>query len=323
MDQSVTWPGIRQYLSPAGLKASFEVNQALQAEYTRVYLEEFDATIITGAPPKTTEFFSVKPNLAYDYTTFKGVLAALDVWDVIRTMEGEAVLQLKYSAGFLDFIAAFDQTCNHASSRLEVIRVFASAYHRLHRTDDEGRFGGSWLREMISRLQRGPAAAARLGDLLFQVALFVRKTVEDGGGTSRDSESGISSPQIQFRLGPTLEVNMSVFDQRGQRVVYQYNAAGDINLDGVGNRAEFTEQLQKLQQEINRAREASALSEDAAAEGEYHLKKAAIEAKKPDADKGSLLKYLGAAKGVFEAAAAAGGLVTAISKALEVAQKLF
>jgi hypothetical protein len=116
---------------------------------------------------------------------------------------------------------------------------------------------------------------------------------------------------------------MSVFDQRGQHVTYQYNAAGNINLQSVSNRAEFTEELSKLETEVGRAKETNALSEETATDVEHQLRKARIEAKKPDAHKPTVLEYLRKAKTLIEGAAAAGGLVTAISKAAEVAQKVF
>ena len=42
---------------------------------------------------------------------------------------------------------------------------------------------------------------------------------------------------------------MAIFDQRGQRVTYQYNAAGDINFGAVQNRMDLVGELGKLQRE--------------------------------------------------------------------------
>lgn len=49
---------------------------------------------------------------------------------------------------------------------------------------------------------------------------------------------------------------MAVFDQRGQQVNYQYNAAGDINLDFVQNQTQLVEELGKLKAELSKAAEA-------------------------------------------------------------------
>jgi hypothetical protein len=66
--QSVTWPALETLLPHGVQRATFEVNQALQHEYSLIYLEEYDATIITGAPPKTTELLLSSADLSYDYT---------------------------------------------------------------------------------------------------------------------------------------------------------------------------------------------------------------------------------------------------------------
>ena len=128
----------------------------------------------------------------------------------------------------------------------------------------------------------------------------------------------------ELRVGPTVEVDkMSMFDQRGQQVTYQYNAAGDINFERVKDRNKFSEELQKLLQEVSKARNAHALAEEEASDAGHQLDKAAIEAKKQNGDKSTLVGYLTGAKKIFEGAAAAGGLVEAVSKAIELAHRLF
>jgi myo-inositol-1-phosphate synthase len=52
---------------------------------------------------------------------------------------------------------------------------------------------------------------------------------------------------------------MPVFDQRGQKVTYQYNAAGDINFGNVQNRADLISELKKLKDEISKAGEAEVI----------------------------------------------------------------
>ena len=48
---------------------------------------------------------------------------------------------------------------------------------------------------------------------------------------------------------------MPIFDQRHQKVTYQYNAAGDINFGAVQNKMDLVAQLEALQAELNRALE--------------------------------------------------------------------
>ena len=116
---------------------------------------------------------------------------------------------------------------------------------------------------------------------------------------------------------------MATFDQRGQQVTYQYNAAGDINFGAVQNRLDLVGELGKLQGEMTKARQAGVFDEGVATDAEYQLTKAVQEAKKPAPDKGTLLGHLGNAKTLVEGVAAAGGLVTALTKAAELVQQFF
>ena len=49
---------------------------------------------------------------------------------------------------------------------------------------------------------------------------------------------------------------MSVFDMRGQKVIYQYNEAHNINFGNVQNRTDLIGELEKLKNEISKAGEA-------------------------------------------------------------------
>src|SRR5437762_13756993 len=98
---------------------------------------------------------------------------------------------------------------------------------------------------------------------------------------------------------------MATFDQRGQRVTYQYNAAGNINIGGVQDRADLAGELEKLRAEVSKAREGSALDEDTATDAEYQMSKAVQQARKPEPDKKSLLDHINTAKSLIEGAAAA------------------
>ena len=116
---------------------------------------------------------------------------------------------------------------------------------------------------------------------------------------------------------------MAIFDQRGQHVTYQYNAAGDINFGAVQNRMDLVGELGKLQREMIQAKQAGVFDEGVATDAEYQLTKAVQEAKKPAPDKKTMLDHLTSAKTLVEGVAAAGGLVTALTKAVELVQQFF
>jgi hypothetical protein len=122
----------------------------------------------------------------------------------------------------------------------------------------------------------------------------------------------------------TLEgLAMTIFDQRGQHVTYQYNAAGNINFGAVQNRMDIVGELEKLRAEMSKAIAAGVFDEDVATDVDYQLTKAVQQAKKSAPEKNTLLAHLHSAKGLIEGIGAASGLVNALTKAAEVIQQFF
>jgi hypothetical protein len=119
------------------------------------------------------------------------------------------------------------------------------------------------------------------------------------------------------------EKDMSVFDQRGQKVKYQYNVAGDLNMEAVQSREEAVRQLEKLVAELQRAIQAGVIEGGATDAAQEHLKKAAEEAGQEAPDKEGILAHVDRAKTVIEGVAAAGGLVGSLVKAAEMVQNFF
>jgi hypothetical protein len=121
----------------------------------------------------------------------------------------------------------------------------------------------------------------------------------------------------------TWRKTMAVFDQRGQHVTYQYNAAGNINIGSAQNRIELISELEKLKAELSRAASAQVIDAEVVTDADYQITKAIQQAKKPDPDKNTITDHLKEAKALIEGVTAAGGLVTALSQAAEMVQKLF
>jgi hypothetical protein len=116
---------------------------------------------------------------------------------------------------------------------------------------------------------------------------------------------------------------MTIFDQRGQVVTYQYNSAGNVNFGSVSNVAQLGEQLARLRDEVARAREGKALDEESAADVDYHLGKAARGAA-ADGERPAILEHLGKVKTFLEKAGpAALGLLKGVVEAIGLARKLF
>lgn len=116
---------------------------------------------------------------------------------------------------------------------------------------------------------------------------------------------------------------MTIFDQRGQTVTYQYNVQGTINFGTVQTPPDLVAELRKLQAEMQQAVAAGAVQGETATDARYQLDKAVHEAEKPQPDKSKLAGYLAQAKTAIEGIAAVAGLVAALTKAAELVEKLF
>ena len=116
---------------------------------------------------------------------------------------------------------------------------------------------------------------------------------------------------------------MTQFDQRGQRVNTQYNVGRDLNFGTVQNSIDLVAELEKLKEEVIRARQNGILDEKKSTDVEYQIVKAAQQAEEPKPDKKTIIDHLTTAKALIEGLAATGGLVTAIVAAIEAVQKVF
>lgn len=110
---------------------------------------------------------------------------------------------------------------------------------------------------------------------------------------------------------------MATFDQRGQHVTYQYNAAGNVNIGAARNVEEFVTELGKLRDEIDRAGASGVLETEVALDTKYQLDKAAQQARKAVPDKETLVDHLATAKELIAQVGDAAGLVTGLVQAID------
>jgi hypothetical protein len=116
---------------------------------------------------------------------------------------------------------------------------------------------------------------------------------------------------------------MTSFDQRGQKVIYQFNAKGDINFGSIQNKAEFVTELRKLISEVQLAAKAGNLQEETAVDVEAQLQKAIIQAGKDKPDTKTLIDHINGAKTIIESLSSASGLVSALIQAANLARRFF
>ena len=116
--------------------------------------------------------------------------------------------------------------------------------------------------------------------------------------------------------------SVSVFDQRGQQVQYQFNAAGDINIEALQSLSQLSNEIAKLRAEIDQAKRLGTVPEDTAVEAQYHLLEASREAVSKKPDKATLLGSIGKARDLLKDITTLAGLVSALVKLADVVTKL-
>jgi hypothetical protein len=115
---------------------------------------------------------------------------------------------------------------------------------------------------------------------------------------------------------------MSTFDQRDQKVRYQFNANGNINFGAIQSSIAIPVELEKLLDELKKAVVAGAIEEEKAIDVESRIKKAVAQSRKPNPDKKRVVENLQEAKELLETFATATGLVTGIAQAVEMVRKI-
>lgn len=116
---------------------------------------------------------------------------------------------------------------------------------------------------------------------------------------------------------------MSTFDQRGQKVNYQYNVAGNLNFGAATTSTDVVVELRKLLREINKATSAGVIDAEQSIDIESNIKKAVILAEKPQPDKQSILEYINGAKSIIESLTSATGLIGGFMQAIEMVRRVF
>jgi len=115
---------------------------------------------------------------------------------------------------------------------------------------------------------------------------------------------------------------MTIFDQRNQKVKYQFNAAGNINFGTVQNTASLLIELRKLRSEFDNAIATGIFKKKIALEVNYKLDKVLVAAEEPKPDKKTFEEHLNEVIALIEGVVAATGLVAALTQAADMVRKL-
>ncbi|MPQ57197.1 hypothetical protein [Duganella sp. FT27W] len=113
----------------------------------------------------------------------------------------------------------------------------------------------------------------------------------------------------------------TIFDQRNQQVKYQYNAAGNINLNSSTTKDDFIKQLDLLKTELKVAADAQAIDELLESKIRTLILEAIAEARKASPEKTSLVNYLKQANDSISSITSVAELAGSITNAYEWAKQ--
>jgi hypothetical protein len=160
-----------------------------------------------------------------------------------------------------------------------------------------------------------------------QIQLTVRSRLQDFvlelSDLPWDLKSQAMSEQVENLISVNIYnrqqqgVSMATFDQRDQHVYSQNNAARDIyietnSINKVQDIGEFIHELQKLKSQLSKAGEDKIIDAELVTDVDYELASAIQEAKKPDANKDSVLTPMKRAENLLGKASGTTEFITAI-----------
>lgn len=82
----------------------FQIGRILQNKYFTIYIDEYDANIIHGIPPKTTDFLMKHYNNAYEFSYVKYLLKLLGIFDYVSNCSAQRIIRLRQFSSYYDFI---------------------------------------------------------------------------------------------------------------------------------------------------------------------------------------------------------------------------
>ncbi len=153
--KSVTLAAMQEQIPSLVYSVADDVQIALQHDYTGIYLVEYDASIITRIPPKTTDLYLQAVNLSYDYLCFRKVLSTLGLWRFVPAASAPMTIALRSRYGYKAFIHCLEQACLSFQHTDRIVRFFgAIAFYlrngllKVIRDIDAGNGSGKYCQEL-------------------------------------------------------------------------------------------------------------------------------------------------------------------------------
>ena len=123
---SVTLEAIKKEAKIEHTALDFAINQAIQHEYLKTYLEEYDAAIIEDIPPKARRLnYLIKTdNIYYNYYVFNSVLEIFNLNKYLKNAPARTINNIRQCIEYLDFLDLYESACRYYNDIVLVKKYF-------------------------------------------------------------------------------------------------------------------------------------------------------------------------------------------------------
>lgn len=158
---SITLEAVKKVAKIEDNSFNLIINQAIQHEYLKTYMHEYNAITLMNIPPKPIFFnFLIHiENIYYDYLVFEDILCIFGIDTFIKNVSADVIVELRNSLEWNKFMELFWDACVCLRSRVVIKRYFLEIKHRLSYYKKkvphifwsiEGKIG--WILELCSEI---------------------------------------------------------------------------------------------------------------------------------------------------------------------------
>lgn len=102
------------------------VNQAIQHEYLKAYISEYNASILSNAPPKPLNENYLIPidSCYYDFRLFSSILDLMDIKHILLDASPETIVNFIHDEEYDKLVDMYWEICNYYHNTIDVLHVF-------------------------------------------------------------------------------------------------------------------------------------------------------------------------------------------------------
>ncbi|MCI3269662.1 5'-methylthioadenosine/S-adenosylhomocysteine nucleosidase family protein [Streptomyces cylindrosporus] len=119
-NSAVTWARIRSDLASSTPREDDFLRRALQHEYFKIYISEYDLAVLDGLPIQRINFSAAPSDPYYHFDCFRAAMRTAGLDPLVLNLSAESLCRLRSTYGHHQFIAAYRQLTQVATTSREV-----------------------------------------------------------------------------------------------------------------------------------------------------------------------------------------------------------